>query len=175
MEAASKEKYFDNTIFVFIGDHGIPGDVGSMLPGAWTEQRLTSLHVPLLFYSPRHVPARRESIICSQVDVLPTIASLSGIAYTNKTLGRNILDTVNHRPFAFIFDPDYRQTGIIMDDYLYRRHLQTGKEELVSIGVNDNKNDDDSLRKEMRELNGAVYEAARYLLFNNKKSNPSPK
>jgi phosphoglycerol transferase MdoB-like AlkP superfamily enzyme len=175
MEAASKEKYFDNTIFVFIGDHGIPGDVGSMLPGAWTEQRLTSLHVPLLFYSPRHVPARRESIICSQVDVLPTIASLSGIAYTNKTLGRNILDSVNHRPFAFIFDPDYRQTGIIMDNYLYRRHLQTGKEELVSIDGNNNKSYVDSLRKEMRELNGAVYEAARYLLFNNKKSSPSPK
>ncbi len=32
IEAARKEKYFNNTIFVFIGDHGIPGNAGNMFP-----------------------------------------------------------------------------------------------------------------------------------------------
>src|SRR5690606_15380921 len=46
MEAASKEAYFNNTLFVFIGDHGIGGDAGNLFPLAWKE--LTSQHVPLL-------------------------------------------------------------------------------------------------------------------------------
>lgn len=48
IEAAQKEKYFSNTIFVFIGDHGVEGDA-SFYPKAWTEQRLSEEHVPLLF------------------------------------------------------------------------------------------------------------------------------
>jgi phosphoglycerol transferase MdoB-like AlkP superfamily enzyme len=49
MEAAAKEKYFQNTLFVFVGDHGIRGDAGSMFPKAWTDEGLTNMHVPLLF------------------------------------------------------------------------------------------------------------------------------
>jgi arylsulfatase A-like enzyme len=52
IEAASKEKYFANTIFLFVGDHGIPGDAGALFPRAWTDQRLTAEHVPLLIWSP---------------------------------------------------------------------------------------------------------------------------
>jgi phosphoglycerol transferase MdoB-like AlkP superfamily enzyme len=33
MEAAAKEAYFKNTLFVFIGDHGIRGDAGTNVPG----------------------------------------------------------------------------------------------------------------------------------------------
>ena len=39
--AAQKGDYFDNTIFVFVGDHGIRGYAGDMFPGAWSEQGLT--------------------------------------------------------------------------------------------------------------------------------------
>ncbi|MBC7423231.1 MAG: LTA synthase family protein, partial [Ferruginibacter sp.] len=51
-EAAQKEKYYANTIFVFVGDHGIGGNANAMYPLSWTEQRLTNEHVPLLFYAP---------------------------------------------------------------------------------------------------------------------------
>jgi phosphoglycerol transferase MdoB-like AlkP superfamily enzyme len=173
MEAASKQKYFNNTIFVFIGDHGIPGDAGEMFSDAWTEQRLAAEHVPLLFYSPGRLPAKRSSIICSQVDVMPSIAGLCTTSFTNTTLGRNLMDSSNNQqPFAFIFDPDQRQAGIVKGDYYYRRHLQTGKEEMVSI-INDQHAGTDkltsSLREEMRQLSDAIYQASRYLLLNNKK------
>src|SRR6267142_1855474 len=71
-----KANYFPNTIFVFIGDHGIPGDAGNMFPRAWTEQRLTCEHVPLLIYAPRFLQPQRLPKICSQIDILPTIAGL---------------------------------------------------------------------------------------------------
>src|SRR5205085_7124211 len=52
MEAAKKEDYFNNTIFVFVGDHGVSGDAKYIYPSVWTDERLTDVHVPLLFYSP---------------------------------------------------------------------------------------------------------------------------
>lgn len=58
-EEAWRSPYFKNTIFVFVGDHGIDGNAGTMFPPAWTEQKLTSYHVPLLFYGPKFVPPQR--------------------------------------------------------------------------------------------------------------------
>ncbi|NII25683.1 sulfatase-like hydrolase/transferase [Pseudoflavitalea sp. X16] len=171
MEAASKEKYFSNTLFVFIGDHGIPGNAGTMFPEAWTAQRLTTMHVPLLIYNPSLVAPRRTGNICSQVDVLPTIAGLANIPYTNTTLGRDLLDSTTHS-FAFIFEPDNNITGVIKGNYFYRRLLKTGKEELLSVVDNSIPGKDPATKAvtdEMRTLTEALHETAKYLLLNNKK------
>lgn len=171
MEAARREKYFSNTIFVFVGDHGIPGHAGAMFPDAWTEQRLTSEHVPLLFYAPGLLAPRRVSEICSQMDVLPTIAGLSNITYINSSLGKDLLDS-STRHFAFIFDPDHSMTGVVEGDYFYRSQLKTDKEELVSIRNNEPPAKDSAtraLKKDMRLLTDAIYETSKYLLQNNKK------
>jgi phosphoglycerol transferase MdoB-like AlkP superfamily enzyme len=174
MEAASKESYFKNTLFVFIGDHGIPGDVGNMFPRAWTEQRLTAEHVPLLFYCPALLPPQRLQTISSQADVLPTIAGMCKIPYVNTTLGKDLMDSLGSAGggFAFIFDPDLRMAGLIKGDYFYRKMLHAKTEELVSI-VNNEKPGNDSatarITADMRRLTEALHETAQYLLLNNKK------
>ncbi|MFT3822472.1 MAG: sulfatase-like hydrolase/transferase [Chitinophagaceae bacterium] len=170
MEAAKKEKYYDNTIFVFVGDHGIPGDAGNMFSKAWTAQRLTAEHVPLVFYSPAFLQPRRLSVPCSQVDVLPTIAGICNIKYTNTALGRDALDSTT-RHFAFIFDPDFNMTGVIKDDYFYRRQYTTNKEEMVSVVDNNNPHPDstDAQKKEMKRLTDAMFETAKYMILHNKK------
>ncbi|NML23298.1 sulfatase-like hydrolase/transferase [Pseudoflavitalea sp. G-6-1-2] len=177
IEAASKEKYFDNTLFVFIGDHGIPGNAGTMFPDAWTEQRLTSEHVPLLFYAPKLIAPERRSQLCSQMDVLPTIAGLSNIPYVNSSLGKDLLDTTSKK-FAFIFDPDNTLIGAVKGDYFYREQLKTKKAEFVSV-VNNNKPGTDAAtmaeREQLKQLSEAIYETAKYLLLNNKKKVPPAK
>ncbi|MBC7991815.1 MAG: sulfatase-like hydrolase/transferase [Rhizobacter sp.] len=92
MQRAKKEAYFKNTVFAFIGDHGIIGPTGPHLPRAWQELAITQGHTPLLVYSPGRVPARRVESWAQQVDVLPTLASIAGIGYRNTTLGRDLLD-----------------------------------------------------------------------------------
>jgi phosphoglycerol transferase MdoB-like AlkP superfamily enzyme len=171
MEATSKETYFNNTIFLFIGDHGIPGNAGNMFPKAWTEQRLSSEHVPLLIYSPGIIPARRVSMNCSQVDVLPTLAGLCRIPYTNSSLGRNLLDSslMPSKSFSFIYDPDQGYTGIVKGDYYYRHQLKTGKTELVPIVSNPSILSEEE-KANMRILTESVYETSKYLILNNKKS-----
>jgi phosphoglycerol transferase MdoB-like AlkP superfamily enzyme len=173
IEAASKEKYFDNTVFLFIGDHGIPGDAGAMLPRAWTDQRLTAEHVPLLIYAPKLLSPLRETEVCSQVDVLPTLAGLCGIGYRNSSLGRDLLDSANHKgkELSFIYDFDQGYIGVVRDGYFYRRQEKTGKEELVSILNNDLVSEAvfKSRRSEMRELTEGIYETAKFMLLRNKK------
>jgi phosphoglycerol transferase MdoB-like AlkP superfamily enzyme len=174
IDAASKERYFDNTIFLFVGDHGIPGDASALLPRAWTDQRLTAEHVPLLIYAPKLLAPRRISEDCSQVDVLPTLAGLCHLSYPNTTLGRDILDTARYRgkAMAFIYDPDQFYIGVVRGGYYYRRQLRTGKEELVSVTGNHAPPAavaQGPIKQQMAQLSDAMYAAAQYMLLTNKK------
>ncbi len=173
IEAAKKEKYFSNTIFVFVGDHGIAGDAGKMFPRAWTTERLDNMHVPLLFYSPSLLQPKRLHEFVSQIDLLPTAAGLAKISYRNTTLGRDLLDSAYNpeKAFSFLYDPDQGYLDLLAGSYLYRTNLNTHKEYLYSVIGNDPVNPatiPDSLRK-MSTLTWTYYETARYMLLNNKK------
>jgi len=173
IEAAKKEGYFKNTVFVFVGDHGIRGDAADMFPRAWTDNGLTCFHVPLLFYAPGRLPAVRHTMNCSQVDVLPTIAGITKKAYHNTTIGRDLLhlpDTTGN--VSFVIDHDVRQIGVVQGDYYFTRQLATSKEVFMSIRNNDPipaNHATDSIHARLKRLTEDYYETARYMLFNNKK------
>ncbi|MDO6432455.1 sulfatase-like hydrolase/transferase [Flavitalea sp. BT771] len=174
IEAAAKEKYFDNTIFLFVGDHGIPGDAGTMFPRAWTDLWLTAEHVPLLVYSPKLLAPRRITKDCSQLDVLPTLAGLCHISYLNTTLGRDLLDSARYegKALSFIFNPDQESIGVVHNGYFYRLQLKTGKEEMVSTVNNDPVPDsvlNGPRKKELRQLTEGIYQTAKYMILRNKK------
>lgn len=179
IEAAKKEKYFNNTIFVFVGDHGIRGEVGNMFPKAWTVDGLTTQHVPLLFYAPALLAPQRIDITCSQLDILPSAMALAHIPYVNTTLGKNLFDTVQipsvrFKNAAFLFEPNLKQIGIVTDEYCYVHNLLNGTEDFRS-----SRNDEplpqtpavDEDKKAIKELANAYYETARYMMLNNLKRN----
>ena len=169
IEAAKKENYFKNTIFVFVGDHGIAGNAGTMFPAAWTEKRLSAEHVPLLFYSPYLIKPARYSFPVSQIDVLPTVASLCNLPYWNSTLGRNILDSsFDNKHFAFIFDPETRMVGVVSDSLYYRESFIASHSEIASI-KNSSDTSNPAARKSLQQLTEAMFETSKYLLLNNKK------
>jgi phosphoglycerol transferase MdoB-like AlkP superfamily enzyme len=176
MEAAQKEPYFQNTIFVFVGDHGIAGDASGTLPKAFTDQVLTAEHVPLLFYAPALLKPQTHTALASQIDILPTIAGLCKISHTNTTLGRNLLDSQRLAKdggasnSAFIIDTERKQIGVIHGPYYYSYGVNGSNYEQISSIVNNEKVVlTDSLRKQYRDMTNAFYETARYLLLNNKK------
>jgi phosphoglycerol transferase MdoB-like AlkP superfamily enzyme len=182
IEAAKKEKYFDNTIFVFVGDHGIRGNAGDMFPKSWTQQGLTCEHVPLLFYAPKILQPKRVHDITSQVDILPSIAALAKIAYSNNTLGINLFDSIPLSSqygyvapgdkYAFIIDHDVKTIGLISSQYYFLKNLKTGKEDMVSMINNlpvEKTAQTDSDRNRFSKLTDAYYETSKYLLLNNKK------
>lgn len=173
IETAKKEKYFQNTVFVFVGDHGIRGDAGNMFPKAWTINALTDFHVPLLFYAPALLKSGKHTMISSQVDILPTIAGIAGIPYTNTTLGRDLLHlTDTNSNIAFIIDHDVRNITVVHGKYLFQRHLLNNEEMLVSILDNEpvSKDSATAISNSMRDLTLGFYETSRFMLFNNAKA-----
>ncbi|MFS8083014.1 MAG: LTA synthase family protein [Ginsengibacter sp.] len=175
IETAKKEKYFTNTIFVFVGDHGISGDVGDMFPRAWEIDGLTTRHVPLLFYAPALLAPRRLHNTCSQVDLLPSVTALAALPYTNSTMGINLFDTAqtntHFKNIAFLFEPNLKQTGIVTDKYVFTHNVNGGKEDFRSSIDNQPIEGTESLedKKLLKQLTEAYYQTAKYLLYNNKK------
>ena len=173
-EAAAKEAYFNNTIFVFVGDHGIRGDVGNMFPNAWTDQ-LSSEHVPLLFYAPQMLQPKEYSFNASQIDILPTVAGICKIPYHNTALGRDLhnaktLAENGRGNTVFIIDPDSKRIGVIKDDFYFSYGANNSSPaKIMSVVNNDKTVLTDSLLNEYKTLTDAFYETSKYMLLNNKK------
>lgn len=171
IEAAAKEAYFENTIFVFVGDHGVEGNATAIYPDAWTSQRIAEEHIPLLFYAPHLFGSQKRNEAVSQIDVLPTIAGMLQMPYTNSTLGRNLLDSAKGENAAFIIYHAPGWIGVVNDDYFYRKNIRIQKEELVPVryGVPVlNGLQQDSVKQKMSRLTSAIYETAKWMLVNNK-------
>ena len=170
IEAAQQEAYFHNTIFVFVGDHGVAGNADALYPNAWTTQRLTDEHVPLLFYAPYLLKPQWRKEVVSQIDVLPTIAGMLHQPYVNTTLGRDLLDTAKKNNFAFITNTAGK-IGLVTDEYYYSTNLNFPDERLVPVTqqpLSLSKTQEDSVKKRLGAFTHAFFETARYMLMNNK-------
>ena len=171
IEAAQKEKYFHNTIFVFIGDHGVSGNAEAVYPSVWTDQRLTDEHVPLLFYGPFLLEPQLHNEVVSQIDVLPTIAGLIHQPFVNSTLGRNVLDPERKNNFAFVIHHDEGRIGVITDSFYYEKNINFPNEQLFSLHgqqLSLTKHEQDSVKAEMSTLTTGFYETSKWMLMNNK-------
>jgi phosphoglycerol transferase MdoB-like AlkP superfamily enzyme len=171
IEAAQREDYFHNTIFVFVGDHGLAGNADAMYPATWTEQRLTDEHVPLLFYGPYLLTPQRRGEVVSQIDILPTITGMLHQPYINTTLGRDLLNPDKKNNYAFITNTA-DGIGMVSDQFYYTRNINSGEEALFPLHdgkVLYTKEQQDSARMKLSAFTSAFYETAKYLIMNNKK------
>ncbi|MBL9187767.1 MAG: sulfatase-like hydrolase/transferase [Opitutaceae bacterium] len=173
IEAAKSAPYFNDTIFVFVGDHGIGGNAGSRFPPAWTDQQLTRYHVPLLFYAPGRLAPQRLHSVASQVDVLPTIAGLAGVAHRNATLGRDLLRQQQidggRSNAAFIVDHNTKTIGLIQGSHYGTRHLPSGRVASVWADFTAPAGGRAVAPEGHAQLATAFYETARFLLRHNRK------
>ena len=174
METARKEKYFDNTIFVFFGDHGLPGH-SEHISKAEEHLSLTRVHVPLFIYAPSIIPEGKVlDTIASEVDVLPTIASLTSTSYLNTTLGRNLLDTshdMNRYSFMILSHGPVSEIGLLDSSSYFTMNNDGSNKRLHLL---DNQNPRDNVLKEytekaesMEQLCRGLYETSRYLSYHN--------
>jgi len=177
MEAAERENYFHNTIFVFVGDHGVAGNADAVYPSVWTKERLTDQHVPLLFYAPHLLKPERRTEVVSLIDVLPTIAGFIHQSYTNTTLGRDLLQKDKGRNFAFITNSQGR-IGMVTDDFYFTMNLNLSgnareyapNEQLFPLRgetFHYSAFQQDSIKRSMAGVTLAIYETAKWMLMNN--------
>lgn len=92
MDAAAKEPWFDNTLFVFVGDHGkMVGQADCELPESYN-------HVPFMIYGTGITPEERTDF-AGQVDIGPTLLSLLDISYVQNNFGVDLVQ--EKRPCIF--------------------------------------------------------------------------
>lgn len=110
MEAAEKQDWFHNAIFIFLGDHGhLYGDQPHEMP-------LSFNHIPLIIYSPLFKDTPKViSKMASQVDLYPTLLDILGISFTNTSLGIDLFK--ESRPYSFFVSDSYM--GCIDENYFY--------------------------------------------------------
>lgn len=80
VERARGHRWFADTIFVFIGDHGPYLSGSAQVP-------VDRYRVPLLFYAPAHIAAARLDTVGSSLDVAPTLLGLLGLSYESPFFG----------------------------------------------------------------------------------------
>lgn len=80
IDAARKKPWFDDTIFVMIGDHG---------PKVWGAAQIPvqAFRVPLIFLAPKHIMPQRNPVLGSSMDVGPTLLGLLGLSYDSPFFG----------------------------------------------------------------------------------------
>jgi phosphoglycerol transferase MdoB-like AlkP superfamily enzyme len=86
-EQIKNEPYYDQTLFVIVGDHGFG------TPQQLTELDLLRFHVPLLLIAPGITErfGERNSIVGTQVDIVPTIMGRLGGNVRHQCWGRDLL------------------------------------------------------------------------------------
>lgn len=84
MREAKSHAFYQDTLFVLMGDHG------ARVYGA-AEIPLASYQVPVLFVAPGLVPAgARLDTLASSLDVPPTVLGLLGMSYDSKFFGHDL-------------------------------------------------------------------------------------
>ncbi|MEO9144617.1 MAG: sulfatase-like hydrolase/transferase [Ginsengibacter sp.] len=171
IENAKNQSWFNNTIFVFVGDHGVEGETSQMYPHAWDQGSLSDEHVPLLFYAPALLTPKTHQEVASQIDILPTLAGMLHQPYTNTTLGRDLLNSKGKMDAAFIIHHDEGNIGVVTNDYYFVKNLRITKESLMPVKSNTlnlTQSEKDSIKGKLSELTSAIYETAKWMLVNNK-------
>jgi phosphoglycerol transferase MdoB-like AlkP superfamily enzyme len=81
---AQKRPWFDDTVFVFIGDHGprVYGSAAVPVP---------SYRVPLLFYAPKHIRPDRVGVLGSSMDMAPTLLGQLALSYDSPFFGVDLM------------------------------------------------------------------------------------
>jgi phosphoglycerol transferase MdoB-like AlkP superfamily enzyme len=166
----------ENTLFVITGDHGIPDEGGVNISKAYHIHGLERYHVPLVLFAPKILEPKEDQRIASEIDIMPTVASLVGIEHKLTTLGRDLMETKYDKSrVAFIFDSYAPKVSYsLLSDEFYYKMRNKDKEELFLFkdgaepGI-DVKTQYPEVFKKLSSLAHAFYEANRYFLYKNKK------
>jgi phosphoglycerol transferase MdoB-like AlkP superfamily enzyme len=168
------DKYFANTIFVIHGDHGLPNRGAENMTAGYRRLELNRFHVPLVIYSPLIKTPKRHDVMATEMDVLPTLAGLTGHTFANTGLGRNLFALDPKAPryawsyvyYAnplelFVYDQEYIVRGT--PDGAQNMYLYNGADSALDV-----KEKFPEKFKEMSDLLLGFYETGKWMIFHNK-------
>jgi phosphoglycerol transferase MdoB-like AlkP superfamily enzyme len=174
LKRAKESGYYDNSIFVFFGDHRGGMKKLNFLKNNEDDLGIQVHHVPFFIHAPKYIKPQIVDLYAKLIDIFPTAASLAKINYTNYTLGRDLLDSssINTAAFVYIQSKGEKAVGVLKDNFYYEKtniSKKTGLYSLQAKTVEDIQYNKPALAKQMDSLLSAYYHTTKYLYFNNKK------
>jgi phosphoglycerol transferase MdoB-like AlkP superfamily enzyme len=174
LERAKKSGYYDNTIFLFFGDHRSGTKKLNFLKDNEDDLGIQVHHATCFINAPKFVKPQVINKYAKLVDIFPTATSLAKVDYTNYTLGRDLLDTTRQNTAAFVYiqSKGEKAVGLIKDGFYYEKTNISKKTSLFSLQtktIKDIKLEKPIITEQMDSLLSAYYHTTKYLYFNNKK------
>lgn len=113
-ETAKKQPWYDNTIFVFTGDHP------NQIYYSEYEKAMNRFAVPLIFYSPNPKFQLKgvNNKLAQQIDIYPTLADLIGYNKKIRSWGRSLLSDKKYP--SLIVNSDGTSEQFVFGNYIYR-------------------------------------------------------
>jgi phosphoglycerol transferase MdoB-like AlkP superfamily enzyme len=178
LKRAKESDYYENSIFVFFGDHSIILKGLNGLNNKEVNLGIQLNHTPCFIHAPKYTKPQIVDKYAKLIDVFPTATSLAKIDYINYTLGRDLLDSTTTNTAAFIYTQNKGEgaVGLIKDGFYYEKTNKSKKAGLYSLNTNtyqDIKANKLDVSEKMDSLLSAYYYTTKYLYFNNKKQ-PKP-
>lgn len=161
LEIASRQPWYDSTIFVFIGDHGANVQTGIY------DMQLRLQHTPLFIFSPKLVNPQICEQIGGQIDVFPTIMGILRLQYLNNTLGIDLLK--EKRPCIYFTADD--KIGCLGKDYFFIHRMIDGAEFLHHYKDFDRKNhftEHQPIADSLRNYAFSMLQTAQWMITNKK-------
>lgn len=147
MEQASQRAWYEDTVFVFVGDH--PSSIAGK-----TEVPYETYGVVSMMYSPKHIAPKNISLLCSQIDIAPTLLDVVGFAYTSPFFGKDILKLDQKSARTFV--STYQLLGYEDEQYF----LVLDPSQKYTLTVKDPKKDTPEKRNEFIHKAIAYYQVA---------------
>lgn len=174
LERAKEAGYYDNSIFVFFGDHRGGMKQLNFLDDNEDDLGIQVHHVPFFIHAPKYIKPQVLDKYAKLIDVFPTATSLAKLDYTNYTLGRDLLDSTNTDTAAFVYiqSKGERAVGLIKDGFYYEKNNISKKASLYRLNADkqiDVKKQNPLIAQSMDSLLSGYYYSTKYLYFNNKK------
>lgn len=156
-EMSKTKKWFRNTIFVLLGDHGAANNDYDI--------SLAYHHIPLLIYQPQK--ENDNECICnlsSQMDVFPTVMGLLDIHFINNTFG---IDLMKEKRKMLFFSSDNAYCCIDGNNYFV--HRDGGTESLYhykDVDQRDFIKDETLLSDSLRSYVQAMMQTSQFMIKN---------
>lgn len=155
LKTAVIKNWFNNTLFVFVGDHGA-------IVNQEADMYLGMHHTPLIFYAPQIFIPESNDALCGQVDVLPSIAHLLGINFNNNPFAVNLFKE-SRKALSFTYDEHLiginQKAFYVSRPYEPNLFLINKEEKYCQVSA------DSALARELRNFSFATMELARTKLF----------
>jgi len=174
LERTKEAGYYENTIFVFFGDHSInlkdyKGSINNEV-----NLGIQLNHVPFFINAPKFITPQVIDKYAKLIDVFPTATSIAKVDYTNYTLGRNLLDSTNTKNVSFICTQNKgeKAVGLLKDNFYFEKTNISKKTGLYNLNKNsivDIKLEKPMISQQMDSLLSAYYHSTKFLYLNNKK------